>query len=89
VARTATLVAQLSDPAVTSSLCCGSARLLANGDWLVSWGGDPVVGEYRPDGTPVFRIAFDGLFSYRIVAVAASRLPIDELRAGMDAMASR
>ena len=33
-------------------LCCGSARLLADGDWVVSWGGDAVVGEYRPDGTP-------------------------------------
>jgi len=88
VARTATLVQQIVDPGVTTSFCCGSSRLLANGDWLVSWGGDPVVGEYRPDGTPVFRLTFgDGLFSYRAVPVAPRRLTIGELRAGMDAMA--
>ncbi len=71
-ARTATLVQQIVDPAVTVSNCCGSARLMADGDWLVSWGGDPVVGEYRPDGTPVFTLTFaDGLFSYRAVPVGA------------------
>jgi len=89
VARTATVVDEVSDPTVTGSVCCGSARMLANGNWLISWGGDPVVGEYRPDGTPVFRITFDGLFSYRIVPVAAGRLSAAELRAGMDAIASR
>jgi hypothetical protein len=89
-ARTATLVEQVSDPSVTASNCCGSARLIANGDWLVSWGGDPVVGEYRPDGTPVFTFRFDGgLFSYRAVAVAPRKLGIAQLRAGMDAMAKR
>jgi len=89
VARTATLLEQITDPTVTSSACCGSARRLANGDWLVSWGGDPVVGEYAPDGTPVFRLTFDGLFSYRVEPVAASGLTADELRAGMDALAAR
>jgi Arylsulfotransferase (ASST) len=90
VARTATLVQQIVDPGVTVSFCCGSSRLLANGDWLVSWGGDPVVGEYRPDGTPVFRLTLGGgLFSYRAVPVAPGRLTSRELRAGMDAMAGR
>jgi hypothetical protein len=72
---------------VTGSLCCGSARLLANGDWVVSWGGDDVFGEYQPDGTPVFRMNFDGLFSYRVEPVASSLHSASELRAGMDAMA--
>lgn len=88
-ARTATLLEQVSDPAIAASVCCGSARRLEDGDWLVSWGGDPVVGEYRPDGTPVFKLAFDGLFSYRAVPVAFDRLTIAELRAGMDAMAPK
>jgi hypothetical protein len=87
VARTATLLQQLVDAAVTSSVCCGSARLLRGGDWLVSWGGDPVAGEYRPDGTPLFTLGFGGLFSYRVAPVAPRRLTIEELRAGMDAMA--
>lgn len=89
-ARTATLVQQISDPDVTTSVCCGSARSLANGDWVVSWGGDPVFGEYRPDGTPVFEITFgDSLFSYRVDTVAAGDLTIAELRAGMDALAKK
>jgi hypothetical protein len=88
-ARTATLLGQVGDPAVTASICCGSARLLAGGDWVISWGNNAVVGEYRPDGSPVFKLAFDGLFSYRIVAVAPGRLSADALRAGMDAMARR
>jgi hypothetical protein len=63
---------------------------MADGDWLVSWGGDPVVGEYRPDGTPVFTLTFaDGLFSYRAVPVAPERLTIGELRAAMDALSQR
>ena len=89
VARTATFLGQITDPDVTNSVCCGSARHLVDGDWLISWGGDPVVGEYRADGTPVFRLTFgDSLFSYRAVAVRHSKLGIKELRAGMDAMAA-
>jgi Arylsulfotransferase (ASST) len=86
-ARTATLLQQVTDPAVTSSVCCGSARRVENGDWVISWGGDPVVAEYRPDGTTVFKLTFDGLFSYRVDPVAHRRLSIEALRAGMDAMA--
>ena len=45
-AHTATWLGQITDPAIGTSLCCGSARMLANGNWEVSWGGDDVVGEY-------------------------------------------
>ena len=38
-AGTATLVQSITDPAVSRSGCCGSARRLANGDWLIGWGG--------------------------------------------------
>ena len=89
-ARTATLVEQVADASVTVSLCCGSARLRANGDWLVAWGGDPVVGEYRPDGTPVLVLRFaNGIFSYRAVPVPAAALDAAQLRAAMDAMPRR
>lgn len=88
-AHTATLVQSISDPTVTNSICCGSARSLQNGDWVISWGGDPVFGEYKPDGTPVFRITFDGLFSYRVVPVAYSKLGAAKLRAAMDVLAKR
>jgi len=87
--HTATMLQQITDPAVGTSLCCGSARMLANGDWEVSWGGDDVVGQYGADGTPLFQMTFDGLFSYRAVPVAESLLSAAELRAGMDAMAAK
>lgn len=87
--RTATLVDQITDPQATESVCCGSARRLGDGNWLISWGSGPLVGEYEPDGTPVFRLDFNDLFSYRAVAVARSRLSAVALRAGMDAMHPR
>ncbi len=37
-AGTATLLESISDPAVPVSKCCGSARRLGNGNWLVDWG---------------------------------------------------
>ena len=86
-AHTATWLGQITDPAIGTSLCCGSARMLADGNWEVSWGGDDVVGEYEPDGTPLFTMTFDGLFSYRAEPVEESRLSAAELRAGMNAMA--
>jgi Arylsulfotransferase (ASST) len=90
VAHTATFIGAVTDPGVTSPICCGSTRLLGDGNWLVSWGNNPVVGEYEPNGTPVFRISFaDDVFSYRAVPIAASELPVAALRQGMDAMATR
>jgi len=88
-AQTARYLGGVADPEVGTSSCCGSARLLADGDWLVSWGADPVVGTYAPDGTPLQRIAFPGLYSYRAVPVAAGRLTEPGLRDAMDAMAPR
>jgi hypothetical protein len=86
-ARSATLLRSLSDPTITMSPCCGSARVLSDGNWLVSWGGDPTFGEYSTDGTPLLRIQFGGLFSYRAVPVAMSKLPVGALREGMDELA--
>ena len=88
-AHTATYLGGVSDPDISASACCGSARLLAGGDWVVSWGGDPVIGTYAPDGTPLRRVTFPGLFSYRAVPVASGRLTAARLRAAMDAMAPR
>ena len=87
--HTATFLGQITDPTVTSSTCCGSARLLGDGDWVISWGGDPTFGEYRPDGTETFRIDFDGLFSYRVQPVAPDRITAAALRAGMNTMTSQ
>ena len=45
VARTATLVNEIENPAVSFSGCCGSARLLPGGHWVVSWGGRSAISE--------------------------------------------
>lgn len=87
--RTAREVERVTGPADLSAWCCGSARRLAGGDWVVSWGGTPRVGELRPDGRPVLLLRFGttlGAFSYRALPVARGRLDARALRAGMDAM---
>ena len=37
-AKTATLVEQVIDSAVSASECCGSVRKIPGGDWGISWG---------------------------------------------------
>jgi hypothetical protein len=70
--HTATLIEQVSDPAVTSSGCCGSARMLPGGDWVVSWGANSVVEELSHSGRRVFSIDFaNNAFSYRADPVSS------------------
>ena len=48
-------------------VCCGSARKLAGGNWLMSWGSTGVITELSPSGSRVFKLTFDDeLFSYRV-----------------------
>jgi hypothetical protein len=86
-ARTATLIEQKNDPGtVPTPLCCGSARKLPGGDWLISWGSTGVITELSPSGGRVFSLTFDdGLFSYRARPVLSGRLSRTALRNGMDA----
>jgi hypothetical protein len=88
--RTATLLEQVTDAAVSDSFCCGSARRLAGGNWVTSWGGRPFVTELDPAGTPVFRLTFtQGLFSYRADPLPFGRLSARTLRTAMDAQYRR
>ena len=88
--HTATLVEQVTDPMAPSSFCCGSARHSADGSWLMSWGGNSMVGEYDAAGQPNFRLRFGGsVFSYRAVPADVGGLSVSSLRAGMDAMHPR
>ncbi len=59
-AGAATLVESVSDPKVPSSSCCGSARRLANDSWVVAWGRAAMVGAYKPDGKPIYRLRWPG-----------------------------
>lgn len=86
MARTATLVEQITDPAAPSSYCCGSARKLPGGNWVASWGSQPLVTELTPAGSRVFGLTFDtGYLSYRAIPVPFGQLSRDALRAGMNA----
>lgn len=89
-AGTATLVEQIADPDVPGSFCCGSARRLPGGDWVMSWGGGYQVTELTPGGERPFRITFEnGVQSYRAQPLLPGALSRSALRAGMDAMHPR
>ncbi len=85
-ARTATLVQSITDPAVPASNCCGSARKVSGGDWLVDWGQDDPIAGYEPDGTRTFLMRFDSGFSYRAEPVPPGAVSASEFRQAMDAM---
>jgi hypothetical protein len=82
VNRTATRVEQVQDGGVTSSQCCGSARRLPSGNWVMGWGGTPLITENRPDGTEVFRLT--GTFVYRGVPILPGDFTASQFRDGMD-----
>jgi hypothetical protein len=91
-ARTATLVQQFTDPEVMESFCCGSARRLPHGEWLVSWGGvfgTGTVGAYERTGAPIFRLTVGPSFTYRAYPVAEDEIDVTELRQAMDKLARR
>jgi hypothetical protein len=87
---TATLLQSITDPAVPASFCCGSARRLGNGDWLIDWGSaaHQPIGGYEADGTRTFRLTFDARSSYRAEPVRAGLLTAEDLRAAMGKLCS-
>jgi hypothetical protein len=87
--KTATLAEQVTDPAITISGCCGSARKLSEGDWVINWGLNPIFGEYAPNGQPVVSFNFGDFFAYRVNPVPFGQLDRSALRAGMDAQFPR
>jgi arylsulfotransferase ASST len=88
-ARTATLLQRLTDPDATDSPCCGSARVLPGGHWVISWGGIHLVTETTSTGKRVFALHFAVHMSYRAFPVLPGRLTHRALRRGMDAMRPR
>lgn len=97
-AGTATLVSSFSDRQVPVSTCCGSARKLPNGQWLVNWGGlgsirEPgirnLVGAYSPGGAPIFRLWTYGKHMYRAQPVTSPFPSLVQLRRAMDARFNR
>jgi hypothetical protein len=88
--RRATLLEQLVDHQTPpSSSCCGSARKLPGGDWVVSWGGQRVVTELTPGDKPIFALTFTSEVSYRAQPILPGVLSRDALEAAMDSMYPR
>ncbi len=82
----ATYVDSYADPLATFSVCCGSARKVGD-NWLVSWGGVPVVTEFDAEHRRVFLLSINGPgTSYRAMAVDGELTP-RQLRRGMDRQA--
>lgn len=88
---TARLVESVTDPEVDASICCASARRLANGHWMIGWGGNPPAGNaaYDETGNLLFRLALKTGFSYRAIPVPPGSVKTGQLRRAMDAMAKR
>jgi hypothetical protein len=87
-AKTATWFGQVSDPLITASGCCGSARKLSGGDWVMAWGGTQTATEMTPGGIRVFLLQFASGILYRTIPVPVGQLNRAALRAGMDAQYS-
>jgi hypothetical protein len=86
---TATLLERITDPTVIDSPCCGSARKLPGGNWVISWGGVHLVTEVTATGKRVFALHFAVHMSYRAFPVLPGHLARSVLAAGMDAMHPR
>lgn len=86
LARTATVVESLRDPEIAASACCGNARRLSDGGWLVAWGRTPHIRGYDSSGTPIFWLDFRNSenFTYRVTPIIGTSITEAALLAGMD-----
>ncbi len=84
--RTARLLESIIDPSITTSLCCGSARKLEDGNWLIGWGGNGTSSLLTPHGRLISRFTIQDVFSYRTIAQPESAVDRADLRDGMDAL---
>jgi len=76
---------QLNDPEVQRSHCCGSARETSDGGWLVSWGDNPLVTGFDPEGRIAFRLHLPAS-TFRAVPVPEGATSVRRLSEGLAAM---
>jgi hypothetical protein len=76
---------QLNDPEVKRSHCCGSAREMRDGGWLVSWGDNPLVTRFDREGKIDFRLHLPAS-TFRAVPVPDGATSVAQLQRGMAAM---
>lgn len=82
---TATYLGQLNESGITTSHCCGSARPLHGGGWLVSWGANPLVTAFDADGRTAFRLEL-AASTFRAVPVPAGATTVAALDRGLEKM---
>jgi Arylsulfotransferase (ASST) len=79
---------QLNDPQVRRSHCCGSARELPGGGWIVSWGDNPLVSAFDAQDRLAFRLHL-AASTFRAVPAPPGATSVAALDAGMEAMEPR
>lgn len=82
---TATFLGQLNDPRIEESHCCGSARPLAGGGWLVSWGDNPLITGFDGEDRAAFRLELP-TSTFRAVPVPSGATSIAALDRGLEQM---
>jgi len=80
---TATYLGQLNDPRITTSHCCGSARPLEGGGWLISWGDNPLVTAFDSSGRTAFRLELPAS-TFRAVPVPEDATTVAALDRGLE-----
>ena len=83
-AGTATLVEQKDDPGpIGTPLCCGSARKLPGGNWVINWGSSNLMTELDPLGARISSLSLTGSFSYRAQPLLPGTVSRDAFREAM------
>jgi hypothetical protein len=86
--RTAKLRQAIEYPPAGGSECCGSARVLPGGNWVMSWGNTRWFTEQRPSGHLVLAIEWAvELRTYRAIPLMRDQLSRAALNSAMSAMA--
>lgn len=79
---------QLNDSAVKISHCCGSARELPGGGWLVSWGDNPLVTAFNEERQIAFRLELPAS-TFRAVPVPPGAVSLAQLDRALEAIERR
>lgn len=79
---------QLNDPEVKRSHCCGSARELPGGGWLVSWGDNKLLTGFDREGRIAFRLHLPAP-TFRAVPVPPGATSVRRLARGMRTIESQ
>jgi hypothetical protein len=84
----ATYTGQLNDSEVKTSHCCGSAREMAGGGWLVSWGDNPLVTGFDEDRQIAFRLHL-AASTFRAVPVPSGAVSLARFDRALETMEQR